>query len=156
MRGQLTAMPATLAIDAGIATSTEVPADLMALLPARDAIAGALSEMGWEQDDTTRVLVAAVEGIVNAVEHGSTAGGRVTVRCAIGAEHAELSIVDEGRQGTRPPRLDPDVPSNDATCGRGLILMRGLADAMSCRASARGTELWLAFDRRRAAGDVTR
>ena len=150
------AMPAALAIDTRISASAEMPADLMALLPVRHAIADALSDLGWEQDEAMRVLVAAVEGLVNAVEHGSAAGGRVTVRFDITAEHAELWIVDDGRPSAHPLRLDPALPSDDATCGRGLILMRGLADAMTCQAKGRGTELWLAFDRRGVTGAVTR
>lgn len=124
----------------------------MALLPVRHAIADALSDLSWEQDEARRVLVAAVEGLVNAVEHGSAGGGRVTVRFDITAERAELWIVDDGRPGVPPPTLDPGHPTDDATCGRGLLLMLGLADAMTCRASGLGTELWLAFDRRRVAG----
>ena len=146
------ALPAALAIDTGITACAEVPADLMALLPARDAIADALIDLGWEQDEAMRVVVCAVEGLVNAVEHGSAADGRLTVRFDITAEHAELRIVDEGRPGAQPPRLDPALPPDDVTCGRGLTLMRGLADAMTCQANGRGTELWLAFDRRSATG----
>ncbi len=146
------AMPAVLAIDTRITASAEVLEDLIALLPARDAIADALSDLGWEQDEAMRVLVCAVEGLVNAVEHGSAAGGRVTTRFDITAEHAELWIVDDGRLSADPLRLDATSPSDDATCGRGLILMRGLADAMTLQANGRGTELWLAFDRRCATG----
>ena len=144
------AMAAALAIDTRITACAEVPADLMALLPARDAIADALSDLGWEQDEAMRVLVSVVEGLVNAVEHGSAADGRVTVRFDITTEHAELWIVDDGRAGGQPPRLDPALPSDDSTYGRGVTLMRGLADAMTCQANGRGTKLWLAFDRRRA------
>ena len=149
-------MPAALAIDVRLPASAEMPADLLALLPARHAIADALGEMGWEHGEAMRVLVAAVEGLVNAVEHGSAAGGRVTIRCDIGAGHAELWIVDDGRPDANPPRLDATLPPDDATSGRGVVLMRGLADAMTCRASGRGTELWLAFHRPACHEDVHR
>ena len=59
-----------VAIDTGIATSAELSANLVALLPVRNAIADALDGMGWEHDEALRVLVSAVEGLVNAVEYG--------------------------------------------------------------------------------------
>ena len=149
-------MPAALAIEARLPASAEVPVDLMALLPVRHAIADALGEVGWEHDEAMRVVVAAVEGLVNAVEHGSAAGGRVTIRCDIGAERAELWIMDAGRPGANPPRLDAAIPPDDVTSGRGVALMRGLADAITCRASGHGTELWLAFDRGARHEDVPR
>jgi anti-sigma regulatory factor (Ser/Thr protein kinase) len=145
-------MPAAPAIVTRMPVRAEVPANLLALLPVRHAIADALSDLRWERDEAMRVLVAAVEGLVNAVEHDSAGGGRVTVRFDITAERAELWIADDGRPGVRPPTLDPGLPADDATCGRGLLLMLGLADAMTCRANGRGTELWLAFDRPRVAG----
>jgi len=75
---------------------------------------------------------SAVEGLVNAVEHGSAAGGRVSVRCEVHTERAELLIVDGGRSGGRTPRLHPGIAGPDATSGRGLALVHGLADAVTC------------------------
>ncbi len=141
-------MRTAVAIDTGIATSAELPADLVALLPVRNAIADALDGMGWEHDEALRVLVSAVEGLVNAVEHGSTAGGRVSVRCEVHTDRAELLIVDGGRPDGETARLHPALPGADATSGRGLALMHGLADTVTCRPFRRGTELRLGFERR--------
>jgi anti-sigma regulatory factor (Ser/Thr protein kinase) len=134
-------MRATVAIDTGIATSAELSADLLVLLPVRHAIADALDDTGWNHDEALRVLVSAVEGLVNAVEHGSAAGGRVSVRCEVHTDRAELLIVDGGRSGGRASRLRPGIPGPDATSGRGLALMHGLADAVTCRPFRHGTEL---------------
>jgi len=143
-------MRGAVAIDTGIATSAEPSADLVALLPVRNAIADALGDMGWERDEALRVLVSAVEGLANAVEHGSAAGGQVSVRCEVRTDRAELLIVDEGRDDGGTPPLHPAVPGADATSGRGLALMHGLADVVAWRPSRRGTELRLGFERQPA------
>ena len=120
----------------------------MALLPVRNAIADALDETGWRHDEALRVLVSAVEGLVNAVEHGSATGGRVRVRCEIDTDRVEPLIVDDGRSDGAARRLHPELPGADATSGRGLALIHGLADRVSCRTFRRGTELRLGFERR--------
>jgi anti-sigma regulatory factor (Ser/Thr protein kinase) len=137
---------AAVAIGTGIATSAEPSADLGALLPVRNAIADALDDMGWERDEALRVLVSAVEGLVSAVEHGSAAGGRVSVRCEVYTDRAELLIVDGGRPDGATPRLHSELAEADATSGRGLALIHGLADTATCRPFRRGTELRLGFE----------
>jgi len=72
----------------------------------------------------------------------------VSVRCEVHTERAEILIVDGGRSDGRHPRLHPEVPGVEATSGRGLALMHGLADAVTCRPFRRGTALRLGFDRR--------
>lgn len=141
-------MSTAVAIDMGIATSAELSANLVALLPVRNAIADALDDLGWDHDEALRVLVSAVEALVNAVEHGSARGGRVRVHCEIHPDRAELLIVDGGRSGGPPPRLHPEIPGTGATSGRGLALMHGIADVVACRHAGCGTALRLGFERR--------
>jgi anti-sigma regulatory factor (Ser/Thr protein kinase) len=131
-------------------TALRAPADLAALAPAREAVAAALARGGWDGEEGARIVLVASEALSNAIEHGSRPGGRIELAIEVGPERAVLRVADggaPGRAGWAPPAPPPD----SCPRGRGLLIMRALADAMTVRAAGRGTEITVAFDRERAA-----
>lgn len=146
--------PATLSQTAPTATAAArqarrhratVAADLTALLDVRDALASALCECGWSDEDSFRVLIGADEAFANALSHGS--GEAATVRIAFRVTSATTTVVvaDANRDGVPAPAV-PVIPPESSEHGRGLILMRALADRMLVRGGAGGTTVALAFE----------
>jgi anti-sigma regulatory factor (Ser/Thr protein kinase) len=125
-----------------------IPADLAALAPVRRALAEALERRGWSRDDAWRVLLAVQEALVNAVEHGSTAGDAVEVRFAVRRDRAQVWLRDAGRPGAAPPSGPVAAPPPGQTHGRGRLIMRALADGVESRPAGSGTQVGLAFLRR--------
>jgi anti-sigma regulatory factor (Ser/Thr protein kinase) len=140
-------MPAMRTVEPSAQATCVVPADLPALLPFRDALAAALNEHGWEQDHASRVLICAVEGMANAVAHGSPAGGRVALAFTFTAARTDIRVTDQGVGAGDLPPLEPDVPALERQNGRGLLLILGLCDRLEVECRGSGTEVRLAFSR---------
>ena len=125
-----------------------VPARLQSLAFVRSAITCLLDRDTWGAEETGRVLLAAGEALCNAIEHGSPGDGRVAVQVVIAPPGATLVVTDEGRSG-RAPRIDlaapPPPPSS--VRGRGIPIMRALADDIRVEAVGAGTRLTLDFSR---------
>ncbi len=114
----------------------KLAADLATFAHVKHDIADALAQFGWSDVDAFRVLVCVDEAIANAVSHG--AGGGFDVRAAyrVSAERATLVLSNTSPGApciAKPMRL----PCESSEHGRGLILMRALADRirLSCRAT---------------------
>jgi anti-sigma regulatory factor (Ser/Thr protein kinase) len=125
-----------------------IPADLAELAPVRHLLADALERRGWSDDDAWRVLLAVQEALVNAVEHGSTAGDVVEVRISVRRDRAHVRLRDGGRPGASSPSGPAVAPPAGQAHGRGRLIMQALADAVDSRASGSGTRVGLAFLRR--------
>ena len=88
-----------------------------------------------ERDD---LISVAVELGTNAVQHtASGAGGWFTVAVTRRATVVRLDVTDEG--GPCSPQVDRD-PMSD--CGRGLVIVRALADSCGVRGDRRGRTVW--------------
>lgn len=78
-----------------------------------------------------KLLLAVVEALNNAIVHGnkSDVNKKVTVSYTLDNEFIEYTITNEG-EGFNPDILpDPTAPENiEKDCGRGIFLMRHLAD----------------------------
>ncbi len=78
-----------------------------------------------------KLLLAVVEALNNAIVHGnkSDKNKKVIVSYVIDNEFIEYTITNEG-DGFDPDSLpDPTAPENiEKDCGRGIFLMRHLAD----------------------------
>jgi anti-sigma regulatory factor (Ser/Thr protein kinase) len=127
-----------------------LPAELSSLAPARMYLADLLATRGWA-DELDRVLLAASEGMSNAIEHGSRAGGSILVEVRLQAELAFVRVIDDGRPGAVVPTGSPVDPPIESHRGRGLVIMKRLADHYEVRPGPTGgTEVRLRF--RREAG----
>jgi serine/threonine-protein kinase RsbW len=132
------------AIDA--AASLALPASLDSLRIARHALQRALRDVGWEPEAASPVVLAAAEAVANAIVHGSTPQSSVQVGLEVTPDHARVRVVDEGRGGP-PPVCPVAPPPAESTHGRGLLIMRAVADRCSVRAEGDGTEVVLEFRR---------
>jgi len=97
---------------------------------------------GFPPDETVDLGLAVRESLINAMRHGSglDTGRRVRMELGLGeAGTLEVRVCDEG-PGFDPARLpDPCAPENLARgCGRGVFLMRQLADGVSFSFPPRG------------------
>ena len=133
-----------------------LPADLTSLAHVREALAQALERRGWGPEDVWRVVLVVQEALVNAVEHGSTAGDLVEVRFAVGRDRARIRLRDRGRPGVPSPSGPIVVPPAAQAHGRGRLIMQALADTVDSHASGSGTQVSLAFRRRPTASPATR
>lgn len=124
--------------------SVTVTAELGELLDVRDALASALRRCGWSQEDAFRVLISTDEAFANALSHGSDGAGTIRVAFRVTSSGATVVVADRNRAGVETPAL-PEVPPDSSEHGRGLILMRALADRMLVRGGPRGTAVALAF-----------
>ncbi len=115
-----------------------IPADLASLAPVRHLLAEALERRGWSRDDGWRVLLVVQEALVNAVEHGSTAGDLVEVRLSVGGDRARVRLRDRGRPGVPSPSGPVVAPPAGQPHGRGRLIMEALADGVDSRPSGSG------------------
>ena len=124
-----------------------IPADLASVAVVRAAICATLRDLGWDEDECRRVVLAASEAVANAVEHGSLEGELIEIVYQVGETEARVRVLDSGGAVRWTPPATPPVPSPDATRGRGLSIISALAQKVEFRPAGRGTELRLDFAR---------
>ena len=114
--------------DSHLRCSGRIDPSLDALVTVRDALTEALHTARWTEEDAFRVLICADEAMANALTHGRSDDGPIDVRFRVSADQARVS-----------------TPDTSAEHGRGVILMRALADRLRVRPSLAGTSVGLAF-----------
>lgn len=134
-------MPAAVT-HGGVRFAATVAADLTELVSVRDALADALETCGWSEEDAFRVLLCADEAIANACEHGGC--GLIDVRFDVD-EVAASFTVDDRRGYSLPIPTPATLPAESSEHGRGLILMRALADTFRVSSRSLGTRVALSF-----------
>jgi serine/threonine-protein kinase RsbW len=120
-------------------------AELAALEPARAQIRRVLREEGWGGEAEEGVLLAASEALTNAIEHGSETGAIVEMELEASPERVLLRVIDGGRRGSTAPLGPRPAPPPSSERGRGLLIMRALAERLEVREAGAGTELRLEF-----------
>ncbi|MFC4949151.1 ATP-binding protein [Pseudonocardia sp. GCM10023141] len=105
------------------------------LADARTRLHAWATAVGLSSDVVADVVLAGYEAMANAVEHAYQGEGRHVELCATctGDGFATVSVRDRGRW--RPPPADPELR------GRGLILIRELADEVEIDQGAAGTSV---------------
>lgn len=124
-----------------------IPAVREAVESARGVVRGSLRGERWDLEEIERVVLAVSEALANAVNHGSSPGGAVTVEIAASPSCARIGIADEGRPGAVCPAAAPAAPPPSSERGRGLLIMGALAERLEIRSEGTGTEVRLAFTR---------
>ena len=127
------------------AVSVPVRAHREAVEPARDVARGALRRARWEEDDIEYVVLAFSEALTNAIDHGSSPGAAVAVEIDATPERVRIRVCDRGRRASACPTDVPAPPPASSEHGRGLMIMRALADRFEIVRSGRGTEVRLGF-----------
>jgi anti-sigma regulatory factor (Ser/Thr protein kinase) len=124
-----------------------ITADIGSMGMVRSAMSALLARERWPKETCERLVLAGVEAITNAIEHGSVASGSVEVEVLVEGGVARLRVVDAGRPGSRVPTFDVPPPPPTAIRGRGLVIMRHLADRAQAAPAGSGTEIVLEFRR---------
>ena len=130
----------------GVVSAFRVPANLESLAFVRSATACILQRGGWPTADAGRILLACGEAVNNAIEHGSPAGGTVHVELVVTMRCARVRVIDDG-VGAPPPVCPPGPPPVTSSRGRGLLIMRTLAEELAIRRSGTGTLVAMRFER---------
>jgi len=116
---------------------------------ARHYLAPRLCSLGMAQDAADELLVAVGEAVTNAVIHGGAsalpaagpAEDVIMLELMARGDRVVVAVTGPGRRWHVPePRL-PEDPSMSG--GRGLYLMRYLADTVRIQQSRRGTTVYL-------------
>ena len=90
------------------------------------------------------VMLAVVEAVTNAIQHGNryAPDKEVTFETYRSPQELKFMITDEG-EGFDPSRIpDPTLPENiENPCGRGVFLIKNLADTVVFHDDGRTIEL---------------
>jgi serine/threonine-protein kinase RsbW len=125
-----------------IASSLTRPVDLPTEpAAARRVLTRLLDDAAWEGDPDA-VVLAVHEAMANAQRH---AGGVTRATAALDGRDLVVRVTDGGR-GFRLPQ-SADMPDPSAERGRGLYLIRRLADRVDVVRSGREVCLELRFER---------
>jgi serine phosphatase RsbU (regulator of sigma subunit)/anti-sigma regulatory factor (Ser/Thr protein kinase) len=106
-----------------------LPADLAAVEPAAELLLGFLRQRGAAPDDLSAVELASVEGLNNAIKHGTAGrnGAVVTLAWQLAGIDLAIAIGDPGHFAPGPEWLElPADPLDES--GRGGFLMRSSMD----------------------------
>ena len=96
------------------------------------------------EDTFGNMLVAITEAVTNAIHHGNKGDSSKKVRIQYGCVHNTLTftITDEGPGFDFYNLPDPTAPENlEKECGRGIFLMKHLADQLIFSDGGRVVEL---------------
>ncbi|WP_203350723.1 ATP-binding protein [Streptomyces sp. S-9] len=119
---------------------------------ARSRLAGSGIEADEPLAETLILLVS--ELVTNAVVHtGRPAVLRLSLPCADAAEEVGVRLEVAARSGRAPM---PRCAGDEATGGRGLALVDGLADRWGWSSEGAGKRIWCELDRCGGASDAAR
>ena len=123
-------------------------AQLRAVPEVRHALRALLHDWGTDDlRDSTELLTC--ELVTNALLH---AEGDAQLTAALVPHGLRVEVRDASPRGPRPPgstgpQAEPLVPDADTgTSGRGLLLVRALADSWGVRAHEDGKSVWFELD----------
>lgn len=122
-----------------------LPAEIDSVLVARAALSRALRRAGWDGDTSSLIILATSEALANAVIHGSTARSEIRIALAIDPRVARVEVADKGRPGGTCPVTPRELPPEESTNGRGLYIMRTVADLCDVHPQGDGTEVVMEF-----------
>ncbi|WP_433869491.1 ATP-binding protein [Saccharopolyspora sp. CA-218241] len=116
------------------------PAEPTRIRTLRRELAAWATGAGMSEERVEALALAANEALANSAEHAHPAGvtGSVAVWAVSRAGTVDVTISDDGRW--RPPGHN-----DDQFRGRGLLLIRSLADEAEVRHGERGTTVRMAF-----------
>ena len=103
-----------------------------------------LSEHTINEDNYGKIHVAVIEGVNNAIKHGNKSDKEKTVsfNCIVEESKIAFIVEDEGQGFDYQDVPDPTLPENiEKSHGRGLFLMRNLADEVNFFDEGRKVEI---------------
>jgi serine/threonine-protein kinase RsbW len=117
---------------------------------ASSALRAVAGEVGFEQEECERLELCVVEALTNVIQHAyqGEAGHPVTLLVLVTEEELEMRVHDEGLPMPdglleRPEPEEATEVDQLAESGRGLFLMRRIADRIDYRHGPEGNTLVL-------------
>jgi serine/threonine-protein kinase RsbW len=122
-----------------------IPSELSHVAQVRDAVLQVCHSIGLDENEAQGFALAVHEALTNVIRHAHRELPHLPLemRCYSKADRVEVHILDEGEPFdiTAVPELDP---AELRVGGRGVFLMRTLADEITCeRRAERGNILRL-------------
>jgi serine/threonine-protein kinase RsbW len=118
-----------------------LPRDAVSVPLTRRILVAALASLGVTEDCRADIQLAVAEACGNVIRHAGPADEYV-VSVAFDVEQCTIDVVDTGPGiGTDTANAATQQPAPDEESGRGLHLIRTLADRFDLRSDARGTAL---------------
>ena len=99
------------------------------------------------EDNYGNILIALTEAVNNAIYHGNEGNPKKQIKIGFesGDKNIKFSVADEGKGFDYDSLPDPtDPPNIDKTNGRGVFLMKNLADKVEFNNN--GQEVFLTFN----------
>lgn len=118
----------------GIVQRLELASQLESLSQIESFVDEFCENYSISEDDYGNILIAITEAVNNAITHGNQMDPSKMVRLNIGgsSEEVEFVVEDEGEGFDVESVPDPTLPENiEKLSGRGIFLMRNLADEVS-------------------------
>jgi serine/threonine-protein kinase RsbW len=107
--------------------SLQLAADPPSVGVARDACIAMLGRIGVTRRCIDELVLGVSEACANAVEHATHPGDRYEVRIDVVGEWCHVTVIDNGN-GFDTQLAAYDLPVPEQTRGRGLAIMRHVAD----------------------------
>jgi serine/threonine-protein kinase RsbW len=107
--------------------SLALPRDAIGIPMVRRVLGDAMRSLNVSETCIADMLLAVSEACSNAVRHGGPAN-RYEVTAAIGSDHCDVRVADNGAGVPSMPR---QFPPPDTENGRGLLIMRSVVDEIS-------------------------
>jgi len=115
---------------------TRFPSAYESVAKARRAVGTFAHDCGFSAPEVSDIVLAVGEACSNAVEHGHTPGGFLTISCSFEAGVLSIEIADGGAGFDERAAIDT---GDWVGRGRGIRIMRALMDAISHRSTPSGT-----------------
>ena len=122
----------------------KIESDLENMSIVENAIDNLTNELGINQDNYGKILIAVLEAVNNAIVHGnkSVLDKQVEIKFDFDKKNLMVKVTDEGN-GFRPDQIpDPTKPENiEELSGRGVFIMSKLADEIKFNNKGNSVEL---------------
>ncbi|MEY3236707.1 MAG: hypothetical protein RI883_808 [Bacteroidota bacterium] len=128
-----------------IIESLFIPSDFEAVTHVEVLVDKVCNQLGVNEDFYGNVLIAVTEAVNNAIEHGNKKEVLMEVNVLVSDNPIEFcfSVKDQGRGFDYENLPDPTAPENILKeNGRGIYLMRNLADEVEFEDSGRSVNIY--------------
>jgi serine/threonine-protein kinase RsbW len=128
-----------------IIESLVIPSDFEAVTHVEVLVDKVCNKLGVNEDFYGNVLIAVTEAVNNAIEHGNKKDALMEVNVFVSDNPIEFcfSVKDQGRGFDFENLPDPTSPENLLKeNGRGIYLMRNLADDVEFEDSGRSVNIY--------------
>ena len=130
-----------------IIDSLEIKSDFQEVSKVEALIDKVCGSLGVNEDFYGNVLIAVTEAVNNAIVHGNLNNNDLVVSVAVGDKQEEFcfSVEDKGNGFDYLNLPDPTAPENIMKeNGRGIFLMRNLADDLEFESGGRKVNIYFA------------